>query len=135
MDMPGPCQQKPWDISRGQRGHRAERGEDRPVRARRQRHRHAGWHVVADDDRAHVDPGTGQLVQHEPPGGVGAHRGHEANAKPEPGGGHRRDRGRSPDGQADAVHQLLLLAERGGDVAAEHEHVRVAVAQHHEVMR
>ena len=33
------------------------------------------------------------------------------------------------------VHQLLLLAEGRGHVAAEHEHVRIAVAEHDQVDR
>jgi hypothetical protein len=81
-----------------------------------------------------VDPLGGQLVPHGRAGRVGADRGDQRDAEPEPRRGHRGD-GRGPaDDQRDAIHQLLLLAERGCHVAAQDEHVRVAVAQHEQVI-
>jgi hypothetical protein len=68
------------------------------------------------------------------PAGIGADRGGQRDAQPEPGRGHRGDGRRTPDDQRDAVDQLLLLTEGRGDVVARHQHVRVAVAQDDQVI-
>ena len=88
---------------------------------------------AADGDGADVDPLGGQLVQHERAGTVGADRGDEGDTEPEPRRGDGSDRRGPPDDHPDAAHQLLPLAEDGGHVVAEDEHVRIAVAEHHQV--
>ena len=133
VHVPRATQQRPRHVRRGQRGHRAQRGQDGPVPATGQRHRHPGGRVLADRDEADVDPLGGQLVPHELTRRIGADRGDQRDPKPQPRRGHRGDRGRTPDDQRDPVHQLLLLAEYGVDVRTEDEHVRVAVTQDHQV--
>jgi hypothetical protein len=134
VHVPRVGQQLFRDVGRGQRGHRAQRGQDGPVLAAGQRHRHPGGRVLADRHEADVDPFGGQLVPHELTRGIGADRGGQRDPQPEPRRGHRGDRGRTPDDQRDPVHQLLLLAEFGVDVVAEDEYVRVAVTQDHQVI-
>jgi hypothetical protein len=77
----------------------------------------------------------GQLVKHERAGRVGADRRDKRDAQPEPRRGDRGNRGGPADHQVDAAHQLLLLAEGGRHVAAEYQHIRIAVAEHQQVHR
>ena len=135
MHVPRPGEERDWYVGRGQRGHRAEGGEDRAVPAARQRHRHAGGRLRADDDGADVDPLPGQLVKHERAGRVVADCRDKRDVQPEPRRGDRGNRGGSADHQVDAAHQLLLLTEGGRHVAAEYQHIRIAVAEHHQVHR
>ncbi|MDQ2875972.1 MAG: hypothetical protein M3Y33_14770, partial [Actinomycetota bacterium] len=83
-----------------------------------------------DDHGGHVHALSGQLAQHELPGRVGTDRRDQRDAEPEPRRGHR---GGAPDDEGNARDQLLLLAERGGDIVARDEHIRIAVAEHHQV--
>ena len=127
MHVPRAGQQRSRYVGRGQRGHRAQRGQDGAVPAAGQRHRHPGGRALADRDEADVDALGGQLVPHERPGRVGAHRCDQRDPQSQPRRGHRGDRRGSADDQRDAVHQLLLLTERGVHVGTQDEHVRVAV--------
>ena len=95
VHVPRAGQQLSRDVGRGQRGHRAQRGQDGPVPAAGQRHRHPGGRVLADRHEADVDPLGGQLVPHELTRGVGADRGDQRDAQPQPRRGHRGDRGRT----------------------------------------
>lgn len=135
MHVPGLLQHPGRDVRRGQRRDRAERGEDGPVAAPGQRHGDPGRAVPAHRHRADVNTLPAQLVQHELAGRVGADRGDQRHPDAEPGRGHRGDGRRSADDQGDRVHQLLLLAERGGHILAEDQYVRIAVPDHDQVRR
>ena len=135
MDVPGAHQQRGRYVSGGQRAHRPGRGEDRPVPARRQRHGHPGGRIAAHRHGAGVDSFGGQLPEHEPARRVVADRRGQRHPQPQPRRGHRGDRGGPADLQRDAVHQLFLLAERGGDVTADDHHVGIAVPDDQQVKR
>ena len=113
---------------------RARVREDRAVVRPGEHDGHAGRSARLGDQPADVHAATFELVAQEAAEQVVAHDAAEPDAESQPGGTARDDRPRAADGEVSPLDEPLGLAERGLDVAEQHE-VGVRVAEDEEVER
>ena len=133
MQVPGAADQIRVDVVGGEVANGAGVGQDRPVIGPGEDDGYARGRARTDPAIGHVHSPLREGGQHELAERIGAHRGDQRRAQPEPRGAARDDGGGTADHEVGVVDQSLHLPESGRHVLPGKDEVGVAVPDDEQV--